>query len=243
MIHLEKPIIGIISRPAILDKISILKINESVRLAINNFGGIALGILPCQNFEYNKISPENVDKLTDKEKQDIIEQIKLCDGIIMPGGNKWYEYDEFISSYAIENDIPILGLCMGMQILASTSTDSDKIINDNTVKNATTINHNQPNVNYVHSVYIKANTLLYDIFQKDIILVNSRHSYHCEKINTFLPSAYASDGLLEAVELPDKNFVLGVQWHPEDMISYDQDEYKIFKYFINKCIKYKQKKA
>lgn len=43
----------------------------------------------------------------------------MCNGIVMPGGCKIYYYDKFIAKYAIENDIPVLGICLGMQILAS----------------------------------------------------------------------------------------------------------------------------
>ena len=46
--------------------------------------------------------------------------IELCDGIILPGGEKTFEYDTYVVNYCIKNDIPILGICLGMQIMAST---------------------------------------------------------------------------------------------------------------------------
>lgn len=240
---MNKPIIGIVTRPAGFDNTSILKINETLRIAVNRFGGIAIGILPPQNFEYNKVLPLETKKFNFEDKENIISQINLCDGIILPGGNKWYEYDEFIASYAINNNIPILGICMGMQIIDSIYNIDNNVVHDDTQINKTIINHNQPGVRYVHKVYINPNSLLHHIIKKDVIFVNSRHNYHCDDNNNFLVSAYSSDGLLEAIEMPHKHFVLGLQWHPEDMISYDEDAVKIFKYFINECMKYKEKKA
>ena len=46
---------------------------------------------------------------------------------------------------------------------------------------------------------------------------------------------YGSDGLIEAIELPEKDFVIGVQWHPEKMVKYDVYANKIIDGFIEKC--------
>jgi putative glutamine amidotransferase len=59
--------------------------------------------------------------------------------------------------------------------------------------------------------------------------------YHVTYINNFIVSAYSPDGLIEAIELPDKDFVLGVQWHPEKMVKYDVYANKIIDGFIEKC--------
>jgi len=49
--------------------------------------------------------------------------------------------------------------------------------------------------------------------------------------------AYSDDGLVEAVELPKKKFVLGLKWHPEAMIGYDEGQAKIIRSFIQSCKK------
>lgn len=238
-----KPIIGVVLRPDVLDNKSIFKINDNVRTSIISSGGIPIGILPIQNIDYNKSEPIKTAYLTNEEKENIISVIKLCDGILLAGGSKWFEYDEFIVNYAVKNNIPVLGVCLGMQTIVSALNCNKNIINDITKLNNTIINHNQPNKNYVHNVRILPNTKLYNIIGKEKLMVNSRHSYHCEKLNKLGPSAYSSDGLLEAVELPNKQFILGVQWHPEDLINSDNDSIKIFRTFIEACIKYKEKKA
>ena len=62
--------------------------------------------------------------------------------------------------------------------------------------------------------------------------VNSRHNYHVVDIGNYNVSAYSEDGYIEAIEYPNKKFVVGVQWHPEDMIDFDKNELNLIKYFI-----------
>ena len=49
--------------------------------------------------------------------------------------------------------------------------------------------------------------------------------------------AISQDGYIEAIEDPNKKFFLGVQWHPESMIDYDNKQNNLFKYFISACNK------
>ena len=44
--------------------------------------------------------------------------VDLCDGIIIPGGYRIYEFYKYITEYAIKKDIPVLGICLGMQTLS-----------------------------------------------------------------------------------------------------------------------------
>ena len=105
---------------------------------------------------------------------------------------------------------------------------------NNTIKNNTLINHLEPNNNYVHSVIIDKNSKLYSIIGDVEITVNSRHSYHVPELDNTLVSARSSDGLIEGVELKDKNFILGVQWHPESNLE-DKYSKKLFKAFFINC--------
>ena len=73
-------------------------------------------------------------------------------------------------------------------------------------------------LNNTHKININKNSILYNLFG-DQINVNSRHLYKLEKVTKpFIISAYSDDNTIEAIELVDKeNFILGIQWHPEDM--------------------------
>ena len=81
----------------------------------------------------------------------------------------------------------------------------------------------------VHDVDIKAGTALMQIVQNDKIRVNSRHHQGvCEIGKGLVVSGCASDGLVEALELPDHPFAVGVQWHPETLSSYAPEAVRLF---------------
>ena len=56
-----------------------------------------------------------------------------------------------------------------------------------------------------------------------------------DKIGNLKLLAKSEDGIVEAIQVKDKKFIVGLQWHPESMFTYDNVQYKIFKYFINIC--------
>jgi putative glutamine amidotransferase len=231
----KKPIIGIVGRPDITkDDEMIVGVGEAYRIAVIKKGGLPFIILPPQDIKYEENIPRDIAGLTDEEKKDLIRMINLCDGIIMPGGYKWYEYDIFICNYAIDNNIPLLGICMGMQLMGQVDNIKSNLVGDTNIKNDTIIDHNQKDVQYVHKVNISKGSFLYKILGKDVIEVNSRHNYHIKNVNFFNVVAYSEDNLIEAIELPSNNFALGVQWHPEKMIDYDENADKIFVEFMNK---------
>ena len=149
----------------------------------------------------------------------------------MPGTYKLFEYDKFIYEYAFNKNKSILGLCGGMQLMGIVDNNSSNVL----AKNNTDIVHFQRGVKYVHKLKIEKDTLLYKILNKDEIQINSRHNYHLTGVNDLKISAYSEDGLIESVEAKNKRFVLGVQWHPESMLEFDEDSNKIFDEFISSC--------
>ena len=133
--------------------------------------------------------------------------------------------------YAIKWNKPLLAICLGMQALSKVLSGDERIGYDNTIKNNTSINHLEPNKTYVHSVII-------NIIGEQELWVNSRHSYHVPLINNNLVNAQSSDGLIEGVELKDRKFIIGVQWHPESLIDTDEPSRKIFSKFISSSQKF-----
>lgn len=231
--NISRPIIGIIGVPTHdFEDYSVIALYNDYKNAIIKNKCIPFMILPILDIDYHETKLDDIPKLSDSEKEMYIEMINICDGIIIPGGNKIYEYCKFITEYAIKKDIPVLGICLGMQLLASIDNNCYSLI-----KNQTEIEHQQKNNKYVHKVKILNNTILKDILKKDIINVNSNHQYHVEKVNNFRISAYSEDGLIEAIECPNKRFVVGIQWHPERMITYDEDANKLFNAFIKEVLK------
>lgn len=227
-----KPIIGIVGRLYSGDS-NIICIEE-IRLAVTKMGGVPLLILPIDKEE---LSCKNI--YSEEEIKDLENILSLCDGFILPGGDTWYRLDEVVIDYAIRRDKPLLAICLGMQALSKVLSGEKRIAYDNTIKNNTLINHLEPNKDYVHSVIIDKNSKLYFIIGEEKIWVNSRHSYHVPELDNTLICARSSDGLIEGVELKDKKFIIGVQWHPESNLE-DEHSKKLFKAFFDN-FKYSQK--
>lgn len=227
---LKKPIIGIICRKFIIDGESVFQLNTDYYSAIVKNGGIPLGVFSSDYCIQNN----NSNFLSDESISDLDNILSKCNGILMTGGYNWNKCDEYILEYALKNDIPILGICLGMQIMGSMDFfNSD--MPDRTIRNDTIINHFQKGKQYVHKCKI-LDGLLYKILKKNSIVVNSRHNYHIEDRKYFNIDAYSEDGLIEAISIENHKFALGVQWHPESMIDYDEDMFKIFKAFIEASI-------
>ena len=226
-----KPVIGIVTRPEKdSDDFHVQCVYKHYIDAIIEFGGIPIGLLPPQDVLYYDESPSQIASLTDNEKKVIERQFDLCDGIIFQGGDKWYEYDEYFLELAIKKDIPFLGICLGMQIINKYISNSERVT-DKTVKIESEINHRQTNVKYAHEVKLNKGSKLYDIYGKQDIIVNSHHNYRVIE-NKDLAVGYSPDGIVEAIEVPDVSYGIGVQWHPERMYKYDEDTRSLFKSFI-----------
>lgn len=129
---------------------------------------------------------------------------------------------------ATERQIPVLGICRGIQMLAAALGGS--IYQDLGVQytGAPLVKHSQDLVREQasHTVHIEHGTLLEDIFRKSGLPVDTEgrsllqvNSFHHQAVRTTGPclrvSARSADGVTEAVESTGHKSILGVQWHPE----------------------------
>ena len=187
-----------------------------------------------------KVNIELVDceKITHANAKNIL---KKYNGIIVPGGfgNRGIEGKIETIRYVRQNDIPFLGICLGMQmavaefarnILGLKDANSEEF--DKESKNQVIhIMENQKNVTKkggtmrlgAYPCKIKKNTLAYKIYGKELIYERHRHRYEynndykelLEK-NGLICSGTSPDGsLVEIVEIPKNKFFIAGQFHPE----------------------------
>jgi len=84
-----------------------------------------------------------------------------------------------------------------------------------------------------HDVRIATGSRLARLLEADVLPVNSMHHQGIARLAPGLTAvATAGDGLIEGVEVPDERFVLGVQWHPEDLVDVDPRMRRLFDAFI-----------
>ena len=223
-----KPIIGILGRAETYKTdMPLVSVQEKERIAIIKSGGIPILLLPPQEVEYVNEKPRELPRLTDEEKEMIDRQLQIVDGILLPGGNVSYEYDRYVIEKAIAEDIPLLGICMGMQVMSfyHKQPNLEKIESDT--------NHFERKKKYAHPMFIDVKSKLYEIIREEKIMVNSIHHYEIQKDESFRIAAISSDGVIEAIEYPNCHFCLGVQYHPELLIDTDSNSQKLLEAFID----------
>lgn len=219
-----KSIIGIVGRCGIgaLERTSIQTL-DNYRKAVIKSGSVPITILPPQDVDYYNSVPSELNKLTIEEKEILDYQLNLCDGIIMPGGTKRFEYDNYICDYCNKKDIPLLGICMGMQVMCNYNNDNTNIKIEN--------DSHYSLDDYKHKVKIDKDSKLFKILNEEEILVNSLHHYKVKNSGDYKIVATNED-MIEAIEKNDNKFNIGLQWHPEKNYDIDLNSQKIFKAFI-----------
>ena len=120
-----------------------------------------------------------------------------------------------ITRLAFNRQLPMLGICRGIQTLALAL---DGKVHQDISRLATNYKHSQDadRSEPTHSVDIAGGSLLRSIYKKEKIYVNSFHHQAIAAPGPHLrATATAPDGIVEAVESSEHKAVLGVQWHPE----------------------------
>ncbi|MEJ5285148.1 MAG: CTP synthase [Brevinematia bacterium] len=188
------------------------------------------------------------------------------DGILIPGGfgNRGIEGKIKTINYARENNIPIFGICLGMQCMIiefarnkcgisnAHSREFEPTTNDPVIE----LLSNLKGISYMggtmrkgaQKIKIKSGTMAHEIYGKDEIMERHRHRYEVNpeyieifKKNGLTISGNSENGLVEIVELKDHPWFLGCQFHPEFQSS-PIESHPLFTSFINAAIKYKESK-
>src|ERR1700722_5339928 len=165
------------------------------------------------------------------------EALELLDGLLLAGGadidsasygavahaetqDSVPERDAFeiaLTRAAIERDLPVLGICRGMQLI-------------NVALGGTLEQHLPEHLGHEehrrvigtfdgsdHDVEVLDGTLAMRVIGAGVHGTKSHHHQGVDRLADGLSVGARSprDGLIEAIELPERGFVLGVQWHPE----------------------------
>ena len=121
---------------------------------------------------------------------------------------------------AVDRQIPVLGICRGIQVLAAAL--GGKLYQDirsqhdgECIEHSQTIARGLPS----HDVRLVKDSLLYSLFGKEVLAVNSFHHQAVKEApEGFRVTAMAPDGIIEGIESTAFRPILGVQWHPECFI-------------------------
>lgn len=233
-----KPVIGITCQNENLINRSINRINTTYVNAILKAGGVPI-IIPIQ-----------------KDIEVISDYINIIDGLLLSGGEDISSlyfgeepireveeicYDRDMTELelfkiAYERKIPIMGICRGHQLInvALGGKNYQDIYKQIPGIGGHTCDYNLQEG--YHNIEISPDSVMHEIFQKEKIVVNSLHHQAVRELGDNLKvTARALDGIIEAIESTNDNFILGVQFHPEAMAMKYKEFMKLFSYFINKC--------
>jgi putative glutamine amidotransferase len=191
-------------------------------------------------------------QMSDATLRGIFERL---DGLLLPGGEdvdpSYYgaerhpqlgptdrERDRtelLLTEWALEIGMPVLGVCRGAQVLNVACGGT--LYQDLTSERPDLQKHDYFPPNFErfrvsHRVEIEQGSLLARALG-EVHEVNSMHHQGIDRVGVGLrPVAVAEDGLVEAVEMPGLPYVLGVQWHPEELAKTDQHSGTLFYEFV-----------
>ncbi len=136
-------------------------------------------------------------------------------GIGVDVDRRRYEVEVPLARAALETNVPVLGICGGMQALNVASDGS--LYQDLSLAGVDAGSHHAKEILY-HPVRTIPGSRVAQILQREEAPVNSSHHQAVKRPGKgAVVTASAPDGVIETIEFPANRFALGVQWHPERM--------------------------
>lgn len=187
-----------------------------------------------------------------------LENILLrLDGLLLPGGADigphYYneeprvelnlaepELDELefsLTRYALQRNMPIFGICRGMQALnIALGGNLYQDISDERPGSMKHVHPGQPRSQLVHNIYLERASSIADLLGTMEFEVNSLHHQAIktpgEGVNAV---GWAEDGTVEAIEVEGYRFVMGLQCHPEEIYTQVPACARLFQAFVAAC--------
>ena len=127
-----------------------------------------------------------------------------------------------VTQWAVKDDMPLLGICRGHQVV-NVALGGDLVV-DIPSQIETAMRHDyyasKPLDHIAHTVSIEPESRLAALVGTTTLRVNSRHHQAVKHLGSHMvPTAYATDGIIEGTEKPDARFLVTVQWHPENLLD------------------------
>jgi putative glutamine amidotransferase len=174
--------------------------------------------------------------------------LSLLDGVIFAGGGdidpaRYYgqghaavysvdaERDSTelrLAQTLLNYDLPVLGICRGMQTI-NVALGGTLIAHLPDVVGESVFHRLPPKNPVRHTVSVDAGSTLASIFKQDTVNPVSWHHQAVDQLGDgLIPIAYAPDGTIEALELPDHRWFVAVQWHPELTADQQPEQQRLF---------------
>ncbi|PYP16469.1 MAG: gamma-glutamyl-gamma-aminobutyrate hydrolase [Gemmatimonadetes bacterium] len=142
-----------------------------------------------------------------------------------------------LSRWALADRKPVLAVCRGAQLINVAVGGS--LYQDVTAQHPEAIKHDHFPVGgrrrdeLAHEVHLAPGSRLQRLLATESLAVNSMHHQGIARLAPGLvPVATSPDGLIEGVEAANGQFLIGVQWHPEDLVDVDPRMARLFAAFI-----------
>ncbi|HUW84701.1 MAG TPA: gamma-glutamyl-gamma-aminobutyrate hydrolase family protein [Phycisphaerae bacterium] len=196
-----------------------LALNAAYFDAVTAAGGLPLALPPCQEPDQIEQLLNTVDALIFTGGRDILPE-RLGQTLhpkseLMHPRRDSFEFELFARADRLH--LPILAICLGCQLVnvARGGTIHQHLYD---APRACQTDHGKAAHRSMHPVSIDPDCHLARIVQATQIEANSSHHQSVDRPGRNLRIvAKAPDGIIEAVEDPDRPFLVAVQWHPEDM--------------------------
>jgi putative glutamine amidotransferase len=231
----KRPVIGL--TPGYMPDNNKLSLGQGYVNGVIKAGGLAVILPLCAEDSIIESILETVDGIlfsggADIDARHFGEENMKYGGKISPERDR---FELLLVKKAIARKMPILGICRGLQLIniALGGTLHQDIHTG--PAHGDTLKHWQeaPDWYPVHDIRIKAGSRLYEIYATETLGVNSFHHQAVKDAGNGLSIvAGSSDGITEAIEGTGSNFIVAVQWHPEDMWQENPAHLRIFEAFI-----------
>jgi putative glutamine amidotransferase len=148
--------------------------------------------------------------------------------------------DITLARWALEEGVPIFGICRGMQAMAVAFGGT--LCQDIPSQIATDVEHGEykGGRSAFHDVSVASGSKLAALIGEGTHHVNARHHQCVLKVGEELAiTAYSPDRIIEALESKTNQFAIGVQWHPEELEDEISDA--LFNAFVLAAAEFKQR--